>query len=84
MTKDELIAEIEALRGIMALGQDKLKENEYLNMEMMQKKVDEVCQVVADFSAEDAGEIRKPLSALLDDLESYSIIIGEQRDKLEN
>ena len=49
MTRDELIAEIAALRGILAIGQDKLKENEYLDMEMMQAKVDDVCQVVADF-----------------------------------
>lgn len=84
MTKDELIAEIEALRGIVAMGQDKLKENQYLDMELMQAKVDEVCQVVANFSPEDAGEIREPLSALLGDLQSYSNFVGEHQDKLEN
>ena len=84
MTKDELIAEIEALRGIVAMGQDKLKENQYLDMELIQAKVDEACQVVADLSPEDAGEIREPLSVLLGDLQSYSNFVGEQQEKLEN
>ena len=84
MTKDELIAEIEALRGIVAMGQDKLKENQFLDMEMMQAKVDEACQVVADFSPEDAGEVRGPLSELLDDLQSYSNYVGEHRKDLED
>ena len=84
MTKDELVAEIEALRGIVAMGQDKLKENQYLDMELIQAKVDEACQVVADLSSEDAGEIREPLSALLGDLQSYSNFVGEQQEKLEN
>ncbi len=84
MTKDELIAEIEALRGIVAMGREKLKENQYLDMEMMQAKVDEACQVVADFSPEDAGEIREPLSELLEDLQSYSNYVGEHQEKLEN
>ena len=84
MTKDELIAEIEALRGIVAMSQDKLKESQYLDMELMRAKVDEACQVVADFSPEDAVEIREPLSALLGDLQSYSNFVGEQRENLEN
>ena len=84
MTKDELIAEIEALRGIVAMGQNKLKENQYLDMELMQAKVDEACQVVADFSPEDAVEIREPLSALLGDLQSYSHFVGEHQENLEN
>ena len=84
MTKDELIAEIEALRGIVAMGQDKLKENQYLDMELLQAKVDEACQVVADFLPEDAGEIREPLSALLGDLQSYSNFVGEHQENLEN
>ena len=84
MTKDELIAEIEALRGIVAMSQDKLKESQYLDMELMRAKVDEACQVVADFSPEDAVEIREPLSALLGDLQSYSNFVGEQQENLEN
>ena len=84
MTKDELIAEIEALRRIMAMGQSKLMEDQYLDMEMMQAKVDKACQVVADFSPEDAGEIREPLTALLDCLQSYSNIISKLQNKLDN
>tara|TARA_A100000164_G_scaffold332533_1_gene322511 strand:- start:169 stop:453 length:285 start_codon:yes stop_codon:yes gene_type:complete len=84
MTKDELIAEIEALRGIVAMGQDKLKESQYLDMELMQAKVDAACQVVADFSPDDAVEIREPLSALLGDLQSYSNFVGEHQENLEN
>ena len=84
MTKDELIAEIEALRGIVAMSQDKLKESQYLDMELMRAKVDEACQVVADFSPEDAVEIREPLSALLGDLQSYYNFVGEQQKNLEN
>ena len=84
MTKDELIAEIEALRRIMAMGQSKLMEDQYLDMEMIQVKVDEACQVVAEFSPEDAGEVREPLSTLINDLKSYSNTIGELQDNLNN
>lgn len=80
MTKDELVAEIEALRGIVAMGQSKLEEDQYLDMEIMQAKVDEACQIVADLSPEDASEVRAPLSALLDDLQAYAKIVSEYGD----
>ena len=51
MTKDELIAEIEALRGIVAMGQDKLKESQYLDMELMQAKVDAAASTFACISS---------------------------------
>jgi hypothetical protein len=84
MTKDELFADILALREIVAMGQDKLNNDQYLDMEMIQVKVDEACQVVAEFSPEDAGEVREPLSLLLDELKSYFNIIGEHQKNLEN
>jgi len=84
MTRDELLSQIKALRGIVAMGQDKLKENLYLDMEMIQGKLDEACEAVVDFSAEDAAEVREPLSTLINDLKSYSNIIGELQDNLNN
>jgi hypothetical protein len=68
----------------VAMGQDKLRENLYLDMEMIQGKLDEACEAVVDFSAEDAAEVRKPLSTLIDDLKSYSNTIGEHQDNLNN
>ena len=84
MTRDELLSQIKALRGIVAMGQDKLRENLYLDMEMIQGKLDEACEAVVDFSAEDAAEVREPLSTLINDLKSYSNIIGELQDNLNN
>ena len=84
MTRDELLSQIKALRGIVAMGQDKLRENLYLDMEMIQGKLDEACEAVVDFSAEDAAEVREPLSLLLDELKSYSSIIGEHQKNLDN
>ena len=72
MTKDEIISEIKALRSIVALGKDKLKEGHYLDMDMMQAKVDNACEEVAELSPEDAIEVRDPLNALLDDLKAYA------------
>ena len=72
MTKDEIISEIEALRRIVAMGKDKLKESQYLDMDMMQAKVDNACEEVAELSPEDAIEVRNPLNALLDDLKAYA------------
>ena len=84
MTRDELLSQIKALREIVAMGQDKLRENLYLDMEMIQGKVDEACEAVVDFSAEDAAEVREPLSTLINDLKSYSNIIGELQDNFNN
>ena len=72
MIKDEIISEIEALRRIVAMGKDKLKEGQYLDMDMMQAKVDNACEEVAELSPEDAIEVRDPLNALLDDLKAYA------------
>ena len=72
MTKDDIISEIEALRSIVAMGKDKLKEGQYLDMDMMQAKVDNACEEVAELSPEDAIEVREPLNALLDDLKTYA------------
>ena len=72
MIKDEIISEIEALRSIVAMGKDKLKEGQYLDMDMIQAKVDNACEEVAELSPEDAIEVRDPLNALLDDLKAYA------------
>tara|TARA_B100000700_G_C14462841_1_gene586940 strand:+ start:133 stop:411 length:279 start_codon:yes stop_codon:yes gene_type:complete len=72
MTKDEIISEIEALRSIVAMGKDKLKEGQYLDMDMMQAKVENACEEVAELSPEDATEVRDPLNALLDGLKAYA------------
>ena len=72
MTKDEIISEIAALHSIVALGKDKLKEGQYLDMDMMQARVDNACEEVAELSPEDAIEVRDPLNALLDDLKAYA------------
>ena len=44
MTKDEIISEIEALRSIVAMGKDKLKDGQYMDMDMMQARVDNACE----------------------------------------
>ena len=72
MTKDEIISEIGALRSIVAMGEDKLKEGQYLDMDILQAKVDNACEEVAELSPEDAIEVRDPLNALLDDLKAYA------------
>lgn len=81
MTKDEIIEQIEALRGIIAMGEGKLAENQYLDMELMQSKVDETCQEVADLSPEDAGDVRAPLETLLEDLQAYSNFVSKHIDE---
>lgn len=78
MTKDEIISEIEALRSIVAMGKDKLKEDQYLDMDMMQAKVDNACEEVAELSPEDASEVRDPLNALLDDLKAYADYVSNE------
>ena len=72
MIKDEIISEIESLRSIVAMGKDKLKEGQYLDMDMIQAKVDNACEEVAELSPEDAIEVREPLNALLEDLKDYA------------
>ena len=72
MTKDEIISEIGALRSIVAMGEDKLKEGQYLDMDILQAKVDNACEEVAELSPEDAIEVRDSLNALLDDLKAYA------------
>jgi len=83
MTKDEIISEIERLRSIVAMGHDKLKEDQYLDMNLMQEKVDLACQEVAELVPEDAIEVREPLDALMEDLKSYAVYI-ENLDNDEN
>ena len=36
MTKDEILEALEALRGVVEMGKDKLEEGQYIDMEMMQ------------------------------------------------
>ena len=72
MVKDDIISEIEVLRSIVAMGKDKLKEGQYLDMDMIQARVDNACEEVAELSPEDAIEVREPLNALLDDLKAYA------------
>ena len=81
MTKDEIISEIEALRSIVAMGKDKLKEGQYLDMNAIQAKVDGVCEAVAELSPEDASEVREPLNALLNDLKAYADYVSEISDE---
>ena len=80
MTKDEILEALEALRGVVAMGKDKLEEGQYIDMEMMQAKIDETCQEIAELEPEEAGEVREPLHDLLKDLQAYSAYIGEIAD----
>ena len=77
MTKDELIAEITMLREIVAMGHDRLAENQYIDMALMQSKVDAACQEVADLPPDDAAEIRQSLNSLLEDLVKYSSSVSQ-------
>ncbi|MEE2688374.1 MAG: hypothetical protein VX430_03005 [Pseudomonadota bacterium] len=83
MTKDEIISEIDSLRSIVAMGKDKLKEDQYIDMNLMQEQVDITCKEVAELSPEDAIEVREPLNALMEDLKSYAVYI-ENLDSDEN
>ena len=65
MTKDEILEALEALRGVVEMGKDKLEEGQYIDMEMMQAKIDETCQEIAELEPEEAGEVREPLNDLL-------------------
>jgi len=78
MTKDEIIAEIETLQGIVSMAYEKLQENQYLNMDMLQERLDKTCQNVADLSPEEAGDVRDPLTDLMEALQAYSSIIDEK------
>ena len=80
MTKDEILEALEALRRVVEMGKDKLEEGQYIDMEMMQAKIDETCQEIAELEPEEAGEVREPLNDLLKDLQAYSAYIGEIAD----
>ena len=80
MTKDEILEALKALRGVVEMGKDKLEEGQYIDMEMMQAKIDETCQEIAELEPEEAGEVREPLNDLLEDLQAYSAYIGEIAD----
>lgn len=75
MTKDEIIREIEALRNIVAMAHDKLEEGQYIDMVVMQQKVDHTCQEVADLEPEEAQEVREPLNSFLEDLQAYASFV---------
>lgn len=77
MTKDELIAEITMLREIIVMGHDRLTENQYIDMDVMQSKVEAACQEVAEMSPDDAADIRQALTELLEDLQNYSASVSE-------
>lgn len=72
MTKDEILETVEALRSIIATGKDKLADGQYLEMELMQTKIDEICQEIAELTPEEAEEVREPLKDFLKDLQTYS------------
>ncbi|MBO89448.1 MAG: hypothetical protein CMP14_07995 [Rickettsiales bacterium] len=72
MTKDEILETVEALRSIIATGKDKLADGQYLEMELMQTKIDEICQEIAELTPEEAEEVREPLKDFLEDLQTYS------------
>ena len=59
------------------MGQDKLNEDQYLDMDKVQSQVDITCEQVAELSPEDASEVREPLSQLLDDLKTYACLVDE-------
>ncbi len=80
MTKDEILETLVALRGVVEMGKDKLEEGQYIDMEMMQAKIDETCQEIAELEPEEAGEVREPLNDLLKDLQAYSAYVGEIAD----
>lgn len=80
MTKDEILETLVALRGVVEMGKDKLEEGQYIDMEMMQAKIDETCQEIAELEPEEAGEVREPLNDLLKDLKAYSAYINEIAD----
>lgn len=77
MNKDELIAEIEVLRQIVAMGHDRLTEEQYLDMELMQSKVDAACQELAELTPQEAAEVRQSLTDLLESLQKYSSSVQE-------
>lgn len=81
MNKDEIIGEIEALRAVIATGHDRMRENQFIDMELMQSKVEAVCQDVAELAPDDAGDVREALTALLEDLQKYSTSVSEQVGK---
>ena len=75
MTKDEILETVDALRSIVATGKDKLDEGQYIEMGLMQTKIDEICQEIAELTPEEAEEVRKPLKDFLEDLQTYSSYI---------
>jgi len=75
MTKDEIIREIEALRSIVAMAHDKLEEGQYIDMAVMQEKVDHTCQEVAELEPDEAQEVREPLNSFLEDLQAYASFV---------
>jgi len=77
MNKDEIIGEIEALRAVIAMGHDRMRDNQFIDMELMQSKVEAACQEVAELAPDDAGDVREALTALLDDLQKYSTSLSE-------
>ena len=80
MTKDEILEALEALRRVVEMGKDKLEDGQYIDMEMMQAKIDETCQEIAELEPEEAREVREPLNDLLKDLQAYSAYIDEIAD----
>ena len=80
MTKDEILETVDALRSIVATGKDKLDEGQYIEMGLMQTKIDEICQEIAELTPEEAEEVREPLKDFLEDLQTYSSYI----DGIEN
>ena len=81
MTKDELIAEITMLREIIVMGHDRLAENQYIDMNVMQSKVEAACQEVAEMSPEEATDVRQALTELLEDLQNYSTNVSKHIDQ---
>jgi hypothetical protein len=75
MTKDEILETVDALRSIVATGKDKLEEGQYIEMGLMQTKIDEICQEIAELTPEEAEEVRDPLKDFLEDLQTYSSYI---------
>ena len=75
MTKEEILETVHALRSIVATGKDKLEEGQYIEMGIMQAKIDEICQEIAELTPEEAEEVRNPLKNFLEDLQTYSSYI---------
>ena len=72
MNTEEILETVHALRSIVASGKDKLKEGQYIEMGLMQEKIDEICLEIAELTPEEAEAVRDPLMDFLEELQTYA------------